>query len=71
MAHLHAAVRATVRELAASSWQRKAPVVYGEGQDPISTSPEDIVDWLRDHYREHVEQSAALIAEWEATKAGG
>jgi hypothetical protein len=71
MAHLHAAVHAAVHGLPVSDWARKAPVVYGAGQEPYPTSPEDILGWLRDHYREHVEQSAALVEEWRSTKAGG
>ena len=71
MAQLHSAVFATVSELTGPDWPRKAPVVYGGGEEPYPTSPEDIVDWLRDHYREHVEQSADLVEEWRATKAGG
>ncbi len=64
MDDLHGSVRAMCSELRDSDWSRKAPVVYGEGQDPYPTSPEDIVGWLCDHYREHVEQSADLIEEW-------
>ncbi|HEY0831084.1 MAG TPA: DinB family protein [Candidatus Dormibacteraeota bacterium] len=71
MTHLHAVVHAAVHRLAASDWARKAPVVYGAGQEPYPTSPEDILGWLRDHYREHVEQSAALVEDWRSTKAGG
>jgi hypothetical protein len=71
MAQLHSAVLSTVSKLPGQDWPRKAPVIYGAGEDPYPTSPEDIVGWLRDHYREHVEQSADLIAEWRATKAGG
>src|SRR5229473_5552577 len=67
MARLHAAVAAGVTKLPASDWSRKAEVVYGQGQDPYRTSPEDIVEWLRDHYREHVTQSADLIDAWEAS----
>jgi hypothetical protein len=66
MARLHASVRETASRLAAGDWARKAPVVYGAGQDPYPTSPEEIVGWLRDHYREHVQQSAGLIEEWKA-----
>jgi len=66
MAGLHAAVGAAVAKLADGDWARKAPVIYGAGQDPDPTSPEDIIGWLRDHYREHVQQSADLVAEWEA-----
>ncbi len=67
MARLHAAVTAACTKVSAADWARKAEVVYGEGQDPYPTSPEDIVDWLRDHYREHVTQSADLIDAWEAS----
>lgn len=61
MGRLHAAVTAAVTKASAANWARKRDVVYGEGQDPYPTSPEDIVEWLRDHYREHVAQSADLI----------
>jgi hypothetical protein len=66
MEGLHAAVRETVASLDLADWERKAPVVYGEGQEPYPTSPEDILGWLRDHYREHVTQCADLIDEWGA-----
>jgi DinB superfamily len=66
MGRMHAAVTAAVTKIPAADWPRKADVVYGEGQDPYPTSPEDIVEWLRDHYREHVRQSADLIDAWEA-----
>lgn len=66
MAHLHDAVRSTIRDMPEEDWSRKAAVIYGEGQDPYPTSPEDIIGWLCDHYREHVEQSADLIEEWTA-----
>jgi len=66
MGRLHAAVTSAATKLSAADWSRKCEVVYGEGQDPYPTSPEDIVEWLRDHYREHVTQSADLIDAWEA-----
>ena len=66
MARLHAAVRSTIGEIPEDDWSRKAAVIYGEGQDPYPTSPEDVIGWLREHYREHVEQSADLIEEWAA-----
>ena len=67
MGRLHEAVAAACTKVSAADWARKAEVVYGEGQDPYPTSPEDIVEWLRDHYREHVTQSADLIDAWEAS----
>jgi len=38
------------------------------GAGALPDLPDDIVGWLRDHYREHVEQSADLIAEWQASR---
>lgn len=66
MARLHTFFVGAADGLAPGDWSRKAPVVYGEGQDPYPTSPEDVIGWLRDHYREHVGQSADLIASWRA-----
>jgi hypothetical protein len=66
MASLHQSVIRGVLGLAADDWSRKASVVFGEGQDPYPTSPEDVIGWLRDHYREHVSQSADLITSWRA-----
>lgn len=66
MARLHSAVVAAVAKLEEGDWRRKAPVVYGAGQEPFLTSPEDVIGWLRDHYREHVQQSADLVAAWKA-----
>src|ERR1700686_5465789 len=54
MGGLHAAVSAAVTKVSGAAWSRNCEVVYGEGQDPYPTSPEDIVEWLGDHYREHV-----------------
>ena len=64
MAELHAAVRARALGVDEADWARKAPVTYGAGQDPYPTSPEDVLDWLRGHYREHVQQCPDLVAEW-------
>jgi hypothetical protein len=64
MAALHGSILEGARGLPDSSWSRKAPVVYGAGQDPYPTSPEDIMGWLSDHYREHVQQCPDLVASW-------
>ncbi len=64
MASLHQSLLRGAQGLAAADWSRKAPVVYGEGKDPYPTSPEDVIGWLRDHYREHVGQSADLVTSW-------
>lgn len=60
----HKAVLDATSGLPGASWSRKVPVVYGAGQDPYPTSPEDIIGWLSDHYREHVQQCPELVAAW-------
>jgi hypothetical protein len=64
MSGLHRFVKEAAAGLSAADWSHKTPVVYGEGQDPYPTSPDDVVGWLRDHYREHVQQCPELIASW-------
>lgn len=64
MERLHEQVRGVCSRLPDEDWERKCPVIYGDGEDPSPTSAEDIVGWLTDHYREHVQQSADLIEEW-------
>ena len=64
MSGLHRFVREAAAGLSPADWTYTTPVVYGEGQDPYPTSPDDVVGWLRDHYREHVQQCPELIASW-------
>ena len=66
-ASVHRAVLEATTELPDESWSRKAEVVYGTGQDPYPTSPQDVIGWLADHYREHVQQCPELVAEWRKT----
>ena len=66
-ASVHRAVLEAAKELPDESWSRKAPVVYGAGQDPYPTSPEDVIGWLADHYREHVQQCPELVSDWRKT----
>ena len=66
MAALHYAVLEAATGLPAESWSRKASVVYGPDQPPYPTSPEDVIGWLTEHYREHVQQCPELVASWMA-----
>jgi hypothetical protein len=66
-ASVHRAVVETATQVSADNWSRKAPVVYGAGQDPFPTSAEDVIGWLTDHYREHVQQCPELVADWRKT----
>jgi len=67
MASVHRAVVEAAEGVSDDNWARKTPVVYGAGQDPFPTSPEDVIGWLADHYREHVQQCPELVAEWRKT----
>jgi DinB family protein len=71
MAELHDRFRAAIEGLPAADWSRQCRVVYGAGEEPYPTTPEDILGWLRDHYREHVAQTAELIEDWRAAKGAG
>jgi DinB superfamily len=64
MASIHQSVLDAATPLSDERWSHKTAVVYGAGQDPYPTSVEDIIGWLSDHYREHVQQCAELIAAW-------
>jgi hypothetical protein len=68
MASLHERVVDASSRLTEESWARKAPVVYGEGQEPFPTSADDILGWLREHYREHVQQCPELVASWSESR---
>ena len=68
MDRLHDAVRRLVAGLDEAEWRRQTPVVYGPGEDPYATSPEDLLTWLTEHYREHVAQCGDLVGEWSATR---
>ena len=67
MASVHRAVLDAATGLPEASWSRKAQVVYGAGQDPYPTSPEDVIGWLAGHYREHVQQCPELVSAWRKT----
>ncbi|HVC75628.1 MAG TPA: DinB family protein [Candidatus Micrarchaeaceae archaeon] len=67
MASVHKAVVETANQVPDESWSRKTPVTYGVGQDPYPTSPDDVIGWLADHYREHVQQCPELVADWRKT----
>ncbi len=64
MSGLHRFIKETAAGFQDAGWATKTAVVYGEGQDPYPTSPDDVLGWLREHYREHVQQCPELIAAW-------
>ena len=61
----HQVIEGKVRALSAEEYSRKAPVLYGgDAQDPYPTDAGDILGWLTDHYQEHIDQVAGLLAKW-------
>jgi hypothetical protein len=68
LASLHADVNQAAQKVAAGAWEAKTPVFYGDAADAFPTSPDDVMGWLRDHYREHVPHAGELLAEWRASR---
>ncbi len=67
MERLHRSVASVAARVDAENWSRTAPVIYAPGQDPYPTSAADVLQWLRDHYREHVDQCGELVDGWIAS----
>jgi hypothetical protein len=65
---LHQGVRQAALRVPPASWEEKTPVFYGAAADAYQTSPDDVIGWLRDHYREHVPHAGELLAEWRASR---
>ena len=66
---LHQSVKEAAARVPASAWETKTPIFYGDTVDAFPTSPDDVLLWLRDHYREHVPHAGELLAEWQAGRA--
>lgn len=66
---LHQQVLATASLIPAEQWEGKVDVFYADAADAYPTSADDVIGWLRDHYREHVPQSADLLVEWRSARA--
>ena len=49
---------------------RKAPVWYPGGKEAFPTSGADVLEWLTDHYREHIPQVGELVASWHGEQGG-
>jgi hypothetical protein len=65
---LHQAVIEAALKLPTGTWEEKTPVFYGDAADAYPTSPDDVIGWLRDHYREHVPHAGELLAEWRSSR---
>lgn len=62
----HQRVHAQMEALDEATFVRQAPVIYSAGTDPYPTAARDIMGWLVDHYREHVDQVGTILAQWRA-----
>jgi hypothetical protein len=60
----HTALVNAVRAEPSDWFSRPAPVTYSGSSEPYQTSPADVVGWVRDHYAEHTQQIAELVADW-------
>jgi hypothetical protein len=65
---LHRGVNQAALALPAGAWEEKTDVFYGDATEPYPTSPDDVIGWLRDHYREHVPHAGELLAGWRASR---
>jgi hypothetical protein len=60
----HSALVEAVQGAGAEAFRREVPVTYSSGSEPFATSPALIIGWLRDHYKEHIEQVTELVSAW-------
>jgi hypothetical protein len=65
----HDRLRTLVGNLARGDVDRKTPIRFADSSDPLPTSAHDIVDWMREHYQEHVPHLAELLTRWRARRA--
>jgi ABC-type Fe3+ transport system substrate-binding protein len=64
----HQRVRQRAAALDPVTFARQALVIYPPAPQPYPTSCRDILDWLTDHYNEHVAQVGTLLADWRASQ---
>jgi DinB family protein len=65
---VHDRLAGKLRELAYEDYSREAPVYYRGSTDPYPTRAADFLDWLTDHYYEHVAQVNKMLGEWKQQK---
>ena len=66
---LHQLVKLAAGRVPSAAWEVKTPVFYGDAAETFPTSADDVLGWLRDHYREHVPHAGELLAVWQAGRA--
>lgn len=54
-----------IRGLSEGDYPRKAPVLFGTSAEPFPTGAEEILGWMTPHYRDHVDQVAKMLSEWQ------
>jgi hypothetical protein len=71
LASQHRRFVATASGLAASDWERKADVFYGDATEVYATSPADVCGWLVAHYLEHLPHLDELLGDWRSAAGTG
>jgi hypothetical protein len=67
-AQLHTSVVGRLDAFGETDFERKAPVHYERGAEPFSTSPADVLGWVKGHYEEHVPHIEQLLADWRTSR---
>lgn len=64
----HDRLAGQLRDLATEEYSRAAPVVYAGTTEAYPTRASDIIQWITDHYNEHVVQYGQMLKQWQKEK---
>jgi hypothetical protein len=65
---VHDRFATAVRDMAHKDYAQKASVVYLSSPEPYPTSVGDLLEWLTNHYNEHIAQVWQMLERWEREK---
>ena len=60
----HDELAAKLRDMAYKEYSRQAPVYYPGSEEAYPTRAADIIGWVTEHYREHVQHVGGLLEGW-------
>ena len=66
MEQIHDKLAARLRDMENKEFLRQAGVYYPGSTEVYPTAASDILGWLTDHYREHVDQVNKMVGEYES-----
>jgi hypothetical protein len=58
----HGQLADQVRTMPEADFERTAPVLYGDASEPFRTSAATVLDWMTEHYDEHIAHVGELLA---------